>query len=106
MLAIALATATGQANAGNAVEDPFLVDYYRDGTAVSCRTYLTANGARLAAYQWWMLGFASGARHDAAAVQPVEVNRLLDRLEEHCRANPSKTLFAAARALVARKSAQ
>src|SRR6187431_231867 len=48
---------------GRAQTDPFLSVYYNDNGAVSCRDYGTANGARLAAYEWWLLWFVSGAGH-------------------------------------------
>ena len=61
MLAIGLALDQGTPRT-SAVDDSLLGDVYEDEKTVLCRDYLTANGARLATYQWWLMGFVSGAR--------------------------------------------
>ena len=103
MLALGLATSQ-DTRTTTAVEDSLLQDFYGDEQTASCRAYLTANGARVATYQWWILGFISGARAaQATTARPVpraEVGRLLIQAEEYCRARPSESLGQAARALL------
>ena len=80
-------------------EDPFLTAYY-ENMPVLCQAYKTANGARLATYQWWLLGFVSGASHVSGATKrsatSVDVNRVLELASEHCQARPKDTLGSAA----------
>jgi hypothetical protein len=82
-------------------EDRFLTAYYTN-EVVLCRDYETANGARLATYQWWLLGFVSGASYvsDARPTAPVDVKRVLALASEHCQAKPTDTLAAAAVAVL------
>ena len=61
---IAFGLAIGQvANAMAPQQDPYLTAYYSENEKVLCRDYQTANGARFATFQWWVLGFVSGADH-------------------------------------------
>ena len=91
------ATVSGQ-------EDPFLTDYYRDDVKVLCRDYQTANGARFATFQWWLLGFVSGAGHVSNATKRpmarTDVTRIFALASDHCRAKPTDTLASAAVAIV------
>ena len=91
---------------GKPLEDPFLAAYYNEPTAVSCRDYQTANGARLAAYQWWILGFVSGANQARSAMKlsmaRVDVARILELVSDHCEAAPTDSLAAAATAVLNR----
>jgi hypothetical protein len=95
------ATVSGQA-------DPLLTAYYADNESVLCSAYQTANGARFATYQWWLLGFVSGASHERNALKRplarVEVARVLEMASEHCRAKPTDTLASTAVAIVKRLS--
>ena len=91
---------------GKAPEDPFLAAYYNEPTAVLCRNYQTANGARFATYQWWVLGFVSGV-HQARSTMKlpmarVDVERILGSVSDHCQAAPTDSLAAAATAVVNR----
>ena len=91
------ATVSGQ-------EDPFLSAYYRDDVKVLCRDYRTANGARFATFQWWLLGFVSGADHVSKTIKrpiaPADVARILALASDHCRTKPTDTLASAAVAIV------
>jgi hypothetical protein len=73
--------------------DPFLTLYY-GGEVVTCREYWTANGARLATYQWWVLGFVSGASHVSGKrpMPRLEPPRALELLSKHCEVNKNDTL--------------
>jgi hypothetical protein len=101
---LAFGLAIGGIDARSPQEDPFLTTYYQDNQLVLCRDYQTANGARFAAYQWWLLGFASGAGHVRSAIgRPlarVEVARALALASDHCRAKPMDTLTSAGIAIV------
>jgi hypothetical protein len=91
---------------GWAQADPFLAVYYDDNRAVSCRDYGTANGARFATYQWWLLGFVSGAGYERTAMKlPMTKTDAADALEwasNYCKGHPQDTLASAGVALVAR----
>jgi hypothetical protein len=95
------------ARAGSKVaaqEDSFLAEYYADNEKVLCRDYQTANGSRFSTYQWWVLGFVSGAGHfRTAAKRPmarVNVARVLELTNGYCRTHPPDTLAAAAIAVL------
>jgi hypothetical protein len=96
--------AVGGSDARSPQEDPFLTAYYQDNQAVLCRDYQTANGARFATYQWWLLGFVSGAGHVRNAMNRplahVEVARAFALASDHCRAKPMDTLASAGIAIV------
>jgi hypothetical protein len=85
-------------------EDPFLTTYYYSNQPVLCRDYQTANGARFATYQWWLLGYVSGVGHVRSATKSplarVDVDRVLELASNHCRAKPMDTLASAAIAIV------
>ena len=89
-----------------APEDPFLMIYYNDTTTVSCRAYMTANGARRATYQWWLFGFVSGAGYMRSVVKlpvaRIDAANVLIVASDYCRANPNSTLAQAATAIVAK----
>ena len=68
--------------------------YYNDGSAVLCRDYNTANGARLATHQWWLLMNLPILRTDVAGV--------LGLASDYCEAKPTDTLASAAIAIVAK----
>ena len=91
-------------------EDSFLSDYYLDNETVLCRAYNTANGARFATYQWWVLRFVSGANHVNGAmkrsVPRVDVSRVLGLTSEHCQAHPGDTLSVAAIKVLERQNAR
>lgn len=94
----------GRAATGSVQEDSFLTAYYADNESVLCRHYQTANGARVATYQWWLLGFVSGVSHERSTLKRplarVDVARVITLAEEHCRAKPTDTLASAAMAIV------
>ena len=104
LLAILPAFGHGRIDAGSRQEDAFLTAYYSN-TVVSCRDYLTANGARLATYQWWLLGFVSGANHANAAAERrtarVDVERILELAGQHCQLRPKDSLASTASAVLA-----
>jgi hypothetical protein len=83
-----------------AQQDPFLVVYYNDAKTVLCREYMTSNGARLATYQWWLVGFVSGAAYTRTVVKlpvaRVEAADAVTIASDYCRANPNSTLAQAA----------
>ena len=85
-------------------QDPFLTVFYGDDENVLCRDYQTANGARFATYQCWLLGFVSGAGHVSNVMnRPLarsDVARILALAADHCRAKPTDTLASAAVAIV------
>ena len=91
---------------GDAQEDPFLALYYNDNGAVLCRDYMTANGARFATYQWWLLGFVSGAAHVRStmrlAMAKTDVAEALEWASNYCQGHPQDTLGAVGVALVAK----
>ena len=99
-----------RAATGSVQEDSFLTAYYADNESVLCRDYQTANGARVATYQWWLLGFVSGVSHErSTSKRPlvrVDGARVIALAEEHCRAKPTDTLVSAAIAIVNTLSAQ
>jgi hypothetical protein len=102
---VAFALAIGQvADARAPQDDPFLTEYYNDHEIVRCRDYETASGARLATYQWWLLGFVSGADHVRRTFKRpmarVDVVRVLALASDHCRAHPTDRLASAAIAVV------
>jgi hypothetical protein len=100
---LTLGLAVGGSDARSPQADPFLTAYYQDNHAVLCRDYQTANGARFATYQWWLLGFVSGAGHVRNATgRPVRVDvaRVLALASDHCRAKPMDTLASAGIAIV------
>ena len=103
MLAMGLALDQGTPRTSS-VEDALLGDFYADEKTALCRDYLTANGARLATYQWWLMGFVSGARAaqgtKTPAVPRAGLNDVLEQTEKHCRAHPADSLGQAARALL------
>jgi hypothetical protein len=109
ILAFGLAVGQGT-DARSPQEDPFLTAYYNDNETVLCRDYQTANGARFATYQWWLLGFVSGAGHVRGTMKRplarVDVARALAFASDHCRAKPTETLAAAAIAVVAKLEPQ
>ena len=88
----------------SAQQDPFLTVYYNNGQAVLCREYNTANGARLSTYQWWLLGFLSGAghaRHDMKLpMARIDADEAIEWAGNYCSEKPSETLGSAAAALV------
>lgn len=90
---------------GNAQEDSFLTVYYNDNQAVLCRDYNTANGARLATYQWWLVGFVSGSAHARNNLKlpmaRIDAARAIERVSMYCLEKPSETLGMAAASLVA-----
>jgi hypothetical protein len=80
-------------------EDAFLTSFYADTQSVLCADYLTANGARVATYQWWLLGFVSGADRARTVKRPMtraDVDRVLDLAETHCSSHPKDSLWTAA----------
>jgi hypothetical protein len=104
---IAFGLVIGQGTrARRAPEDPFLTVYYNDSKTVLCSAYQTANGARVATYQWWLLGFVSGAGHVRSTIhRPLthpDVDRVLALALDHCIAKPTDTLAATAIAVVSR----
>jgi hypothetical protein len=92
--------------AGRAQEDSFLAVYYNDNGTVTCRDYGTANGARFATYQWWLLGFVSGAGHVRTAMKlpmtKTDAAGALEWASAYCQSHPGDTLASAGVALVAR----
>jgi hypothetical protein len=90
--------------ARSAQEAPFLTVYYNNGQAVLCSEYNTANGARLSTYQWWLLGFVSGAghaRHDMKLpMARIDAGEAIEWAGNYCAAKPSEKLGSAAAALV------
>jgi hypothetical protein len=104
-LIVAFGLAIGQVTDARAPqEDPFLTDYYNDTETVRCRDYQTANGVRFATYQWWLLGFVSGADHARRTIRRplarVDVARILSLASDHCSAHPTDRLASAAVAVV------
>ena len=69
--------------------------YYGDNQTVLCRDYQTATGVRVAMYQWWLLGFVSGAGHGRPMAR-VDVAKVLAMAADHCQSKPSDTLGSAA----------
>ena len=90
--------------ARSAQADSFLPIYYTDNETVSCRDYGTANGARLATYQWWLLGFVSGAGHVRSTIKlpvaRIDAVSALGVAADYCAANPVAPLASAATAIV------
>ena len=107
-LAVLLALG-GTLHARSPQEDPLLTAYYNGNEAVLCRDYHTANGARFATYQWWLLGFVSGASHGSKTTKRplprTDVARVLKLASDHCRERPMDTLASAAIAVVAKLGA-
>jgi hypothetical protein len=103
MLAIGAVVFSGS-YARSAQSDSFLVDFLRTGT-VSCREYTTANGMRFVTYQWWLLGFVSGAGH--ASKNPnlrmanIDASAATEWVGKYCIENPGVSLASAATTLVA-----
>ena len=83
--------------------DAFLPIFINTGT-IYCREYRTANGARLSTYQWWLMGFISGAGHmNRNAKRPmasISTSGALEWTGKYCQENPGNTLAAAAVRLV------
>ena len=86
-----------------AQNDTFLPIFVNTG-AVSCREYNTANGARLSTYQWWLMGFVSGAGHVAqngkAPIARIDASAATEWVAKYCDDKPKETLAQAAVALV------
>ena len=102
---VAFGLAIGQVTDARAPqEDPLLTDYYNDNETVRCSDYETANGVRFATYQWWLLGFVSGADHarrtTKRSLAHVDVARILTLASDHCGAHPTDRLASAAIAIV------
>jgi hypothetical protein len=104
-LILAFGLAIGQIVTATAPqEDPLLTEYYYGDEKILCRDYQTANGARWATYQWWVLGFVSGADHaQSTGKRPgarANVARVLKLASDYCSAHPTDRLAAAAVAVV------
>lgn len=61
---------------------------------MSCATYLRATGAERASYDWWLLGFVSGAdyafgRAAARRFRPTDVQGIVSAVEKFCRERPT-----------------
>jgi hypothetical protein len=95
---------TAGAVPGRAQSDAFLASYKDGNETVTCREYGTANGTRLATYQWWLLGFVSGASHVRASmkllVTKTTTASALGWVSNYCLAHPQDTLTLAGAALV------
>ena len=102
VLVIGLAVVSSRDVAGTQ-NDSFLPIFIDTGT-VSCREYNTANGARLSTYQWWLMGFISGAGHiNQNAKRPmasIDASAATEWTAKYCHENPNNTLGAAAARLV------
>src|SRR3954454_9736864 len=96
---------SGHAAAGDTQADPFLAVYYDNNGAVSCQEYGIANGARFATYQWWLLGFVSGAGHVRATMKlpmgKADSAAALEWASNYCIRHPQDTLASAGVALAA-----
>ena len=103
VLSVGLAITFGM-KAHSAQADSFLALYYADNETVLCRDYGTANGARFATYQWWLLGFVSGAGHAHTTMKSpiarIDAVSALGIASDYCAANPTASLAAAATAIV------
>ena len=92
----------GSTRAGQ--QDSLLTLYGATGM-VSCRDFSTANGARRATYEWWLLGFVSGAgyaRNSMGLPMAVtDAQAATERAGNYCREKPLDTLATAATAVVA-----
>jgi hypothetical protein len=90
--------------AGSAQSDPFLTEFNNAPTSVSCREYQTANSTRFATYQWWLIGFASGANHARSMMKlpmrQFNVAAALQSISDYCLQHPTVPLSDAAVALV------
>ena len=87
---------------GQGQPDPVVAVFNTE--TVSCRQYGTATGARLATYQWWVLGFVSGAGYTIDAMKGsmagIEASAALEWVGKYCREHPNATLASAAAELV------
>src|SRR5688572_26234521 len=84
-------------------QDSLLALYGATGM-VSCRHFTTANGARRATYEWWLLGFVSGAGYVRSnmglPMAVTDAHAATERAADYCREKPLDTLAAAATAVV------
>lgn len=85
-------------------QDSFLATFESEGT-VPCSVFNAANATRRATYEWWLLGFVSGAGFARSnlmlSTTKVDAKGATEWVTKYCAQRPKETLGAAAGALVA-----
>jgi hypothetical protein len=87
-----------------AQQDSFLATFESEGT-VQCSVFNTATGVRRVTYEWWLLGFVSGAGFVRGNVNlpmtKVDAAGAVEWTTKYCAQRPKEMLASAAGALVA-----